>query len=60
MSDQEILSGEAARILKVHPLTVVRMAETGRLKFRKNIYGWRLFSKLEVEKLSKERSGKIK
>lgn len=60
MQNQEILSGEAARILGVHPLTITRMAESGRLKFRTNIYGWRLFSKEDVEKLSHEREKKRK
>lgn len=52
---QEMLSGEVAKLLGVHPITVTRMAETGKLKFRLNTHGWKLFKSIDVERIRKER-----
>jgi predicted site-specific integrase-resolvase len=56
LSMQEMLSGEVAKRLSVHPITVARMAEAGRLKFRINQYGWKLFRTNEVEQVAKART----
>jgi predicted site-specific integrase-resolvase len=53
---REMLSGEVARYLNVHPITITRMAEAGRLKFRLNQHGWKVFKSDEVEQMAKKRS----
>jgi hypothetical protein len=54
----ELLSGEAARRLRVHPITISRMAASGRLKFRLNDHGWKLFNASEIEAMAKKRVSK--
>lgn len=54
---EEMLSGEVARLLSVHPITVTRMAEAGKLKYRLNSYGWKLFRREDVEKIKRARNG---
>ena len=53
---EEMLSGEVARRLGVHPITVTRMAADGRLKFRLNDHGWKLFKDSDVEVIAKQRT----
>ena len=53
--NQEMLSGEVARLLKVHPITVTRMAESGKLRFRLNCYRWKLFRADDVKRIKHER-----
>ncbi len=52
---EELLSGEVAKMLGVHPITVTRMAESGKLKYRLNQHGWKLFKTKDIKELLKDR-----
>ena len=52
---EELMSGEVARLLSVHPDTVARWAKSGRLSCRVNTNGFMMFKTRDVEAFQKER-----
>ena len=56
----ELLSGEVAKRLGVHPITVTRLAQTGKLRYRVNAHGWKLFREADVNAVARDRSKRQK
>ena len=46
---EEIMTGDVARMFNVHPRTVKRWCDAGRLEFHTNGYGWRFFHLRDIE-----------
>jgi len=51
-NDDWMMTGEAARRLRVATVTINRLVQAKKLPYRRNTYGWKMFRKVDIDAMA--------